>query len=269
MIKIPIKSSQYFSFADEISSIYNIINVNLNANMQDEPSSTRTIIEQKIRGRTKPYFQGLEYEPKTIHITAAFTTPFDNESIQRACRWLCSPTYYKPLFFSDEPHKIYYALVVEDFKLIHNCLSEGYLDITFRCNDYYAYSPYYYREYDFSNNTNGIMINFDNLGDVAIFPEMWIQKTGDGDLESDLSIINYNDAGREFKFLTNKTNQVGLVNNEKLYIDNENRYIETDLTDMYRYDSFNHNYLKLLPGRNSLLIKGRFKLKLRWQYKFI
>ncbi len=269
MILIPIKSSQYFSFADETSDIYNIINVNLDANMQEEPSSTRTIVEQKIRGRTKPYFQELEYEPKTIPITAAFTTPFDDELIQRACRWLCSPTYYKPLIFSEEPHRIYYALVVEDFKLIHTCLSEGYLDITFRCNDYYAYSPYHYKEYDFSDNTNEIMINFDNLGDVTISPEMWIQKIGDGDNESDLSIINYNDAGREFKFLTNKTDQVGLVNNENLYIDNENRHIETDLTEMYRYDCFNNNYLKLFPGRNSLLIKGRFKLKLRWQYKFI
>lgn len=238
--------------------------------MQEEDlSSQRTIIEHRIRGRTKPYFQELEYEPRTIYINAAFTSPFNEESISRTCRWLCSPVYYKPLVFSDEPDKIYYALVVEDFKIIHNCLSEGYLDITFRCNDYYSYSPAYYKEYDFSNNISDARITFDNLGDTTIYPEMWIQKIGEGDTESDLSIINSNDSGREFKFLTKKINQMGLVDGENLYINNENRYIETDLMDIYRYDCFNNNYLRLLPGRNTLLIKGNFKLKLRWQYKFI
>lgn len=245
------------------------MNVNLDANMQEEPSSTRTIVEHKIRGRTKPYFQELEYEPRIIPVTAAFTTPFDNESIQRTCRWLCSPVYYKPLFFSDEPNKIYYALVVEDFRLIHNCLSEGYLDITFRCDDYYVYSPVYHYEYDFSNNTGDIRINFENLGDIAIYPEMWIQKIDDGDLEDDISIINYNDTAREFKFLTNKTNQIGLVDGENLYINNENPHIETDLIDTYRYDCFNGNYFRLLPGKNTLSIKGKFKIKFRWQFKFI
>lgn len=270
MIKITIKSSLYFSFADETSDLYNLININISSGMQEEDlSSQRTIIEHKVRGRTKPYFQNLEYQPRTISISSAFTSSFDSNLINNVCRWLCSPTYYKPLFFSEEPERIYYALVVEDFKLIHNCLSEGYLNITFRCNDYYAYSPFYHKEYDFSNNTISTIINFNNLGDTTIYPEVWIQKINDGDTENDLSIVNYSDEMREFKFLTNKTDQIGLINNENLYIDNENHHIETDLTDMYRYDCFNHNYLRLLPGENTLMISGKFKLKLRWQYKFI
>ncbi len=32
-------------------------------------------------------------------------------------------------------------MVVDDPVLVHNCLSQGYVNLNFRCNDAYAYSP--------------------------------------------------------------------------------------------------------------------------------
>jgi hypothetical protein len=99
---------------------------------------------------------------------------------------------------------------------------------------------------------------FKNEGDIPCKPEIWIEKIGDGDL----SIINRTNNNQEFKF-------VGIYDREMLYIDCEREYIETDINLKYRYDSFNNNYLELLPGENILEFKGTFKVKFRYQFKTI
>jgi predicted phage tail component-like protein len=143
---MPIRSSEYFSYAGVLSSDMGIRNVNLDTGMLEEPfMSTREIVEIKIPGRDEPYFQRVEQAPLEFTVSFLFDNGFDEAKTRATARWL-KQTYYQPLWFSDNPNRIYYAMVVNDSKLVHNCLSEGYVTLTFRCNSPYAYSPVYTSE---------------------------------------------------------------------------------------------------------------------------
>ena len=61
----------------------------------------------------------------------------------------------------------------------------------------------------------------------------------------------------------------GLIDNENVYVDNENQHIETDLENTYRYDIFNDNYLDFVIDENILKISGLCKLQFRYRYKYL
>ncbi|MNW28317.1 Phage tail protein [compost metagenome] len=116
----------------------------MNSGMQEEVfAAPRSINEISIKGRDKPYFQNNKKEPLQFQVSFAFAETWDKQMISDVARWLTEQAYYQPLFFSDDPEKIYYALCVNDPTIIHNGLNEGYLNLTFRCDAPYAYSPLY------------------------------------------------------------------------------------------------------------------------------
>lgn len=236
-----------------------LVNVNINgSSLFEEPFiANRTIHEIKVKGRDKPYFQGVEYEPLSFTLSFYFVDNYNERRIREVARWL-TPSYYEPFYTDDNPERIFYCMPVEESTLIHNGLKEGYLTLTMRCDSPYSYSPVVTSPvYDFSNNTStGTIFTFENLGDVPVKPEMWITKVGKGDL----SIVNITDANREFKF-------VNLADGETVYVDNENEIIETDIFMTYRYDNFNDNYLRFVYGINKLVAYGKFKMILRYQFK--
>lgn len=118
------------------------MNVNLDGGMQEEYfAASQSIIENKTRGRNKPYFHGIDKEPINLTVNFAFENGWDNEELKKIRRWLTSPKYYAPLAFSNEPEKIYYALYIDEPVLLHNSMSQGYITIRFRCNGSYAYTP--------------------------------------------------------------------------------------------------------------------------------
>lgn len=137
-----IRDSLYFIYDGIESKRFNIANVTLDGGMQEEYfASSRSIVEDKTRGRSKPNFQRIEREPLTLSVSFAFEDTWDERTIQEVRRWLTETDYYKPLIFSNHPEKIYYALCTDNPVLIHNGLKQGYMNLTFRCNDAYAYSP--------------------------------------------------------------------------------------------------------------------------------
>jgi hypothetical protein len=99
---------------------------------------------------------------------------------------------------------------------------------------------------------------FDNKGDSYCTPEIWIQKIGNGDV----SLINTSNKNEEFKF-------TGLINNETVYVNNERKYIESDLPMVYRFSNFNGKYMKLPVGLNVFRVEGNAKIKFRYQLKLI
>src|SRR5690606_4744689 len=158
-----------------------------------EPFSySRSIIEKQIRGRSKPYYMGIKKQPLVFTVNFAFEDTWDDEKIIEIKRWLTEQDYYKPLFFSDDINstgveRIYYAIVVDDPELVHNCLKQGYVTLTFRCNDAYAYSPIYTKEYewdevpleieqdDFSNGEfhYGVVLDGENKLTVNFTRQRW------------------------------------------------------------------------------------------------
>lgn len=139
---MPIRSSEYFIYANRYSSDFQIYNINMSSGMMEEPwTSGIELKEIAIRGRDTPYFQEVVRNPLKFSVTFAFLDTWDEPTIRESIRWLTGHQDYQPLIFSDHLEKIYYALVVEEPTLIHNGFQQGYVKLTFRCSSPYAYSP--------------------------------------------------------------------------------------------------------------------------------
>ncbi|MNC29823.1 Phage tail protein [compost metagenome] len=160
-----IRDSLFFSFAGKKSVDYGIYNVNLDSGMQEEPlSASREIVEETTTGRDRPYFQRIKRDTLKFTVNFAFMETWDADKINEVTRWLTSHDYYQELYFTNEdgiaPEKIYYALVVDDPVIIHNCLKQGYIRLTFRCDSPNAYSPTYSpSEFTWTENQNILTIN--------------------------------------------------------------------------------------------------------------
>lgn len=246
-----------FCYAGVYSSDYGIYNISMSNGMFEESFlSRRSILETSVRGNPKPYFNGIQYEPLQFKLTFGFRNTWDDNLISEVARWL-NQSYYKPLFFAEDIDRIFYCIPVDDISLIHNGLKRGYLTLTMRCDSPFSYSSVMTDGWlDYSSNGGTVSFDFDNKGDVEMYPEIWIQKVGNGDF----SITNLMNRGQVFKF-------TGLQDQETVYVDNERQYIETDIVNMYRYGAFNNNYLELVVGRNRLEIQGKAKILFRYQYK--
>jgi phage-related protein len=231
-----------------------LINVNISNGLQDEPFyGGREIIEEIIPGRKKPYFYDIRESPLSFNVAFAFEEVWNYDKMREVARWLIKDNY-KELYFDDNVDKRYYAVVVDNPRLIHNCLKQGYVELTFRCNAPYAFSPIYTSQYDLSGISSPTIITFNNEGDDILKPEIEILKYGTGDF----SITNLTDGGKVCSF-------TGLADQETVYVNNELRQIISD-SGFYRYDNHNGNYLELVRGENSLEVNGAAIIDFRYQY---
>lgn len=166
-----IRDSYYFSYAGIVSETFGIYNVNINDGMQEEPlAASREINTVSIKGRDRPYFQNIKKDPLKFSVSFAFEDRYDTQKIREVTRWLTEQDYYQELFFTNDlgrnPEKIYYALVVDDPTLIHNCLKQGYVKLTFECDSPYAYSPIMTsRLYEWDQETYSSQISDFSQGD--------------------------------------------------------------------------------------------------------
>lgn len=217
--------------------------------------ATKSINEEKIRGRDEPYHYGVEREPISFPLSFWFDEDLSDERKREIARIL-DQDYYKPLYTIDNPHRIYYAMCIDDSNHIHNGIQMGKVTLNFRTNAPYAFSPVYFDNYDFSENMkNGTEIVFVNNGDLECSPVVEVQMLEDGDL----SIINYSNDGQEFKF-------TGLVAGEIIKVDCMKELIQSSVDD--RYDKFNEHYLSFVRGHNYLNVKGKCLMNFKYQFKF-
>lgn len=139
---LTIRNSIYFTFDGRRSTDYSIMNVNVDGGMIEEFfGASKSINEEKIRGRSRPYFQGVEKEPLEFTVEFAFQDQWNEQLIRDVRNWLLDQDDYKPLTFANNPEKIYYVICIDEPRLIHTSLKNGYVKLHFRCNDSYAFSP--------------------------------------------------------------------------------------------------------------------------------
>jgi len=60
----------------------------------------------------------------------------------------------------------------------------------------------------------------------------------------------------------------GIVNDEIVTIDCERKDISSSISGMYRYSTFNNNWLYLVPGNNRLLIKGDAVIDFKVEFRY-
>jgi predicted phage tail component-like protein len=255
-----IRDALHFSYAGQTSSQHGLYQIHMNSGMLEEPFlASRTIREERIRGRDEPYFAGVDYAPLEFTMSFAFDDTWSESKIREVARWL-NQSSYQPLFFTTNVDRIFYCMPVESPVLIHNALSQGYVTLTMRCDSPYSYSPIYEEIHDFSNNSpSGSEIVIRNLGDTAMYPVIYAKVSG-----SSFSLIQLSDGGDKLAFSN-------LANGETVTIDCQNETVETDIPLTYRYDqmSGDSRYLRFHYGHNRLKVIGNVTLKFRYQYKML
>jgi phage-related protein len=234
-----------------------LYNVKLDSGLFEFPLfASKQVNQESIRGRDKAYFFGVQREPLSFKLSFAFNNGYTDATLRQVAAWLDQDTH-KEFYFDDTPNRIINCISQGDSQLITNGLLQGYLELEF-----IADSSYYYSALASGNIISpgfwGSTVTFTNNGDVDLYPEMWITTGASGGI----SITNITDNNLNFAF-------DNLANNETIYCDCENQYIESDISMIYRYDQFNDNWLKLKPGVNSLLITGDFALQFRYKFKYL
>ena len=256
-----IVESLYFMY-DGISSItQGLINCSVGkSGLSTEPLVAEIEIrESSTRYNDRPFFQGLTRKPLIIPVQFAFLEPWDDEKLKETTRWLCQ-TYYKEMYFSDNPNKRYYTIANANPELVHNSLRQGYINIQFRNIDAFNYSPIFLSSlFDLSSNPlTGTNIEFINNGDFPCKPIISFKKIGDGDI----SIVNLSDGGKELKITS-------LLNNEDILINNEYGNIQTSIPNTYRYDNHNGVFLDFIRGINQIQCFGNMTIQFKYQFKLL
>ncbi|WP_080845542.1 phage tail domain-containing protein [Cytobacillus gottheilii] len=250
-----IKESLYFSFANRKSTDFGIYNVSITGGLFDESiTAAKSVNERIVRGNPIPYFIDTTEEAVPFQLHFSFLETWNDNQIDEVIRWL-NVGYYEPLSFSENIDRVFYAMPIDSIQLIHNGLKQGYLTLNMKCDSPRSYSrdkvtPLY-------EVRGSKKVEIKNLGHYSLFPEIWINKIGDGDIE----IINYSNGGRSTKF-------TNLKDNENLYMDCINERIETNIPDVFRHDDFNDEVLELPYGRNRLLVKGNANIKFGYRFIF-
>ena len=254
-----IRENLYFSYAGKYSYEYGLFNVNLDSGMmQDLFAAPRTINEVAIRGKDKPYFQGIDRHPLTFPVTFAIPEPEDFNKLESIAKWLCGQRYYKPLIFAPDIHRIYYAMFIDDSNVIYTSADSGYVTLNVRVNAPYAYSPMFVtKEHEF-NEIKEIKIN--NIGQYPIYPEIFI--TMPGSYSAGFSVNNLTNENKGFSM-----SELSL--NEELYINCEKQFINTSEDNTYRYNNMEGDFLELLPGYNKLKLQGSAEIYFKYQCKLI
>lgn len=170
------RESIYFIFDEESSKDYGIFLGSTESGLFKETFlPTRSIIERKIAGREKPYFQRVEQEPLSFSLSFVledWRKAEDGDYLRKVARWLFQP-YYKPLIFDSDPNRIFFAIVEGDSTLFHNGAKDGYVELKIRCDSPYSYTKEYTKDNvpfrdaenetvvsnDTSNFENGILDN--------------------------------------------------------------------------------------------------------------
>lgn len=224
------------------------------------------IYEEKTRKKLTPYFYGIDREP--IEFTVQFfladeymrPKKWTPQERYRIAKWLVQDTY-KLFQTSDDLGKYYYAMAVSNTNL--NLInSEGFIEVTFRTNSPFAWSPIYVQDFDLSNNTSSTIIELENKSNVLKYfrPKIEFELIGD---TTDVQFKNLSNSGKIMKF-------EGLDKGEIISIDCENRIIKSNLVGSNPFAKFNigmkRYWLDLAYGINRIEVQGEIKLFIKSQF---
>jgi phage-related protein len=218
----------------------------------------QNIIEEKVRDRN--YFYRVDEEALSFSITVLLDEDkeWSYEKRREIINWLFKKEY--KIFRSlDFPNIAYYCIATGDAKITLASMLKGYFTINFRCDASHGWSyPVNTQFYDLSNNDTYTILEIENIGNIKPYhyPEVEFLLQGDS---TGITIQNLSDSGRIFEF-------TNLTMGENIYVDNDKQRIITSLSDTYRLDNFNKNWLRLVQGANQLKITGKCTLQIRCQF---
>lgn len=251
--------SIYFSYDGIRSDYLGVYLVRLQSGFVATPFlGERQIISESIVGNDIPYIFDVQTNPLQLTLTLSCLEGYWTLDKRREVARLLDQKKFCEFYSTDFPEKLYFLQYIGGIDISTNKRQQGYLTVQMLNISPYSYSSMYELIKDFSLITVPTIFEFENKGDNNLYPEIWVEKVGAGDI----SIVNLSNGGMNFKF-------TGLLDQEVVYIDNRPSFhhIESSIPNTYRYDNFNGNYLELPRGINRLEVTGACKIKLLYQFE--
>jgi len=257
--------SEFFIFDGINSQDMGLNLVRMDSGFIETPyMGSKSMIKTKIPNKDIPYFYGVDKEVISFTLQFSLDDESDDEwtpeKTYEISKWLLHDTY-KSFQSHDDLGKYYYVICING-ENIYKVNNKGYIELTFESNAPYAFSPIYLNEYDLELNTTTDIIqieNKSNINDDYYYPTIEIELKG---TSTNFSLKNLSDGGREFAFSDLQTN-------ETISVDNQNKYIISDVPSVYRFSKFNGNWFRLLYGINQIEITGECFITVRTQFPII
>lgn len=258
-MKLSLFTNTTFTFDSQQSTQYGLILVNLDTGEKHASFSIgREISEEKVKNNPIPYFFGVEEEPLYFTVTLAREDgeEWDYDTRVNVVKWLFQDEY-KPFISTDHPYIVFNCMIVERPEKILIGNTFRLIELTFRCDSPWAWSPFFINNYDLSDNESTQIITMNNSSNIEKYnhPEIWIKSLDGGTI----SLKNTSDGGREF--ILND-----LQVNETIYLNNKLKQIETDVPSVYRLKDFNRSWLRLRYGVNQIVVTGKCLIKTRTRF---
>ncbi|MEC1786091.1 phage tail domain-containing protein [Schinkia azotoformans] len=252
-------NSVFFSYDGLKSSDLGVYLVKLDKGLVRDPFlGEREIISETIAGNETPYIYDVRTSSLRISLTlSCLDGAWTLDKRREVARWLDKRRFCE-FYSTDNIEKLYYLQYVGGIDLYSNSANQGYITVEFLNISPYTYSPFYVQIFDYSTITTPTTFEFTNSGDNNLYPEIWVEKVGTGEI----SIVNLSNGGKDFKF-------TGLLDQEVIYVDNRPAFhhIESSLPNTYRHDNFSGEFLELTRGVNRLQLTGKCILKFMHQFE--
>ena len=224
-----------------------------NGLFEDSMMSTRTLEAETVRNRDSAYLKHVTREMISIEMTLYFDKGFDLRRLDKVRSWF-DKDYYKPFYFDEMPDRIVWALLESDMRLTHDG-NQGYFTVSLRANSSYWHTPVVATEYPESGVHQLI-----NNGVGVSYPVY--------ELYANSNITESN----PFRLKNIRTNEEMVVTEmaqgEKITIDTTNESVGSSLPNIYRYDSWNENYVVLATGNNLLEMEGDAHVVIKYRERY-
>ena len=240
-----------FMFNSIPGETYGLYLTNFDTGMINSPAgSDIEIFEVTPYRRSKPYYLGVQQTP-ILEFPVVFTTPefLDGPTRSAAKRWLFGSTQQKAfqVMECDISDVVFTGHLVNAQDIYAGNLCRGF-SATMRCNAPWGFT---FPQTTTKNYTSGGIesetFNLYNSSDDSdyLYPSMTFTMNGIG---TSFTLVNNTDASRSFAFTDISALEVMTVDND--------RQIVSSSTGLTRLGKFNKNWLRLLPGNNSLTLTG-------------
>jgi phage-related protein len=221
-------------------------------------ASSKDILENHPNKSLYPFFYGIKFQPLQFDIVISSEDGMTKQKLYDLAQWLFK-TEYKPFIAEHDEDKMYYVIANNKADFITNGLEQGYIPISFRCRDGFAWTTDTMQTFDLTSTPTPTTIQMTNGSNIMeyFYPEIEVELLG---TDTSFELINLSDNNNNLKF-------DNLLYNETIYVDNQKRIIVTSEGDVVnRYSNFNKNWLRLKQGVNNIQVNGNCIIKFRQHF---
>lgn len=253
-----------FEFDNENSVDYGLKLVKLEMGSVEQIFGyNRDVVFEQIPNRRTPIYYHHNFQPIAFNIT--LTRIENNKAItmdstyrRQIIKWLFKKDF-RDFRSLDNPSIVYKVMFTGENKFNNFGLDNGYITLQAFSMYSHAFSPLTVQTFDFSDITSPTIFRISNPSNIEdyYYPEIEFELQG---ASTGIQIKNISDSGSIFKFSELQTG-------EKIYVDNENKIIISDVPFVYRLGNLeNQQFFRLIYGVNQLEITGKCILQIRSQF---